>query len=118
MLIAPFSVLPSERTRSARSSLSSARSRRPPAGALIAWLVVGCGVLLAVPAARGDRMFGATLPFWLVVAPLLNLAWIERRRIAVFVAGLLRRRARASRMARSVRSQRPSRSVACSLARS
>jgi hypothetical protein len=63
-------------------------------------------------------MFGATLPFWLVAAPLLNLAWVERRRIAVLVAGVLRRRVRATRMARSVRAQRPSRFIACSLARS
>jgi len=118
MFIAPFSLSPFERTRATRSSQSSAKSGRPPAGALIAWLIVGCAVLLAVPAARGDRMFGATLPFWLVVAPLLNLAWSERRRIVVLVAGLWRRRVRATRMARSVRAQRPSRAIACSLARS
>ncbi len=57
-----------------------ARSRRSVS--LIAWFVIGVGVLLLVPLARGDRLLGATLPFWLVVAPLVDLGWIERRRIA------------------------------------
>ena len=112
MLIAPFSLSPFERTRATRSSQSSAKSGRPPAGALIAWLIVGCAVLLAVPAARGGRMFGATLPFWLVVAPLLNLAWIERRDIARRTAEFLRGRARDRSMARSVKAQRLPRSAA------
>ena len=118
MFIAPFSLSPFERTRATRSSQSSAKSGRPPAGALIAWLIVGCAVLLAVPAARGGRMFGATLPFWLVVAPLVDLGWIERRRIARRVTQGLRGLVRDRRAGRNVRAQRPPRAAACSAARS
>jgi hypothetical protein len=103
MLIAPFSVSPPERTRSALSSSSKTLASRPPLGALAAWFFVGCGVLLFVPATRGGNLLGATMPFWLVVAPLLNLAWVERRRIARYASGTLRQRARATRVARSVR---------------
>lgn len=45
---------------------------------LLAWTVVGFAILTFVPAARGDTLFGATLPYWLVGAPLLNLAWLTR----------------------------------------
>lgn len=46
---------------------------------VLAWLAGGLGVLALLPAARGDALFGATLPFWLVAAPLLDLAWLWRR---------------------------------------
>jgi hypothetical protein len=118
MLIAPFSLSPSEHSRYQRSSMSSVQAVRPPIGTLIAWLIFGCGVLLCVPATRGGPRLGATLPFWLVVAPMLNLAWLERRSLARRAAGFLRRRAREKRMARSVRAQRLPGSVACSVARS
>jgi len=118
MLIAPFSLSSPELKRTRRSPASSVRPVRPPVGAMVAWLVIGCAVLLFVPATRGGRMFGATLPFWLVLAPLLNLAWIERRSMARRVAGFFRHRARDTTMARSVRAQRSARSVACSAARS
>jgi hypothetical protein len=88
MLIAPFSVSPSELKRSRRPNV---RPVRPPVGALIAWLIIGCAALLFVPATRGGRLFGATLPFWLVAAPMLNLVWLERRSIARRAAGFFRR---------------------------
>ncbi|HEX5122960.1 MAG TPA: hypothetical protein VFV97_06920, partial [Rhodanobacteraceae bacterium] len=52
---------------------------------LLAWLLVGCGLLLLVPEMRSGRLLGATLPFWLVVAPLVDLAWIGRDRLATNV---------------------------------
>ncbi|MET0232132.1 MAG: hypothetical protein ABW186_14455 [Rhodanobacteraceae bacterium] len=94
-----------------------AARRKPPIGGLLAWLAVGVGVLLLVPFARGDRFFGATLPFWLVVAPLVDLGWIERRRIARRVSESWRGLGRA-RPARNVRAQRVARRAACSAARS
>ena len=118
MLIAPFSISPSERNRSAPRSITRVRHARPPVGALIAWLVVGIGVLLLVPLARGDRLLGATLPFWLVVAPLVDLGWIERRRIARRVRQGLRGLARERPAGRNVRAQRVPRAAACSAARS
>jgi hypothetical protein len=118
MLIAPFSISPSERKPSAPRPINRARPARPPAGALIAWLVVGIGVLLLVPLARGDRLLGATLPFWLVVAPLVDLGWIERRRIARRVTQGLRSLAHDRHAGRNVRAQRVPRAAACSAARS
>jgi hypothetical protein len=46
---------------------------------LLGWLVVGLGLVFFVPAARGGGLLGATLPFWLVGAPVLNLLWWKRR---------------------------------------
>jgi hypothetical protein len=92
---------------------------KPPAAALIAWLVAGVLVLVCVPAARSDRLLGSTLSFWLVIAPLLDLAWIERRRIVRRVANLLRSLPRDRRMARSARGQRSTRfAVPCRTERS
>ena len=117
MLIAPFSVSPAERPRVASpTSMPAARTTRP-IGGLLAWLAVGIGVLLLVPFARGDRFFGATLPFWLVVAPLVDLGWVERRRIARRVTESWRGPGHA-RPARNVRAQRVPRRIACNAARS
>lgn len=117
MLIAPFSVSSAERSRAASPTSSRPAMTRPPIGGLVAWLAIGIGVLLLVPLARGDRFFGATLPFWLVVAPLVDLGWIERRRIARRVTESWRGFGRA-RPARNVRAQRVPRRAACSTARS
>lgn len=74
MLVAP---LPSSVIRSAPPSLAH---RAPDLRGLLAtWLAVGIGVLAAVPAARGDAQFGATVPFWLLAGPLIGLAWSERK---------------------------------------
>jgi len=86
MFLAPFSVPPSLRA-----------SKRPPRRAirldavLVAWLLVGCAVVLLVPAVRGGRFLGATLPFWLVAAPLMNLAWRYRALLASRAAEIFRR---------------------------
>ena len=117
MLIAPFSVSSADRSRPASPTFSRPAPGRRPIGGLLAWLAVGIGVLLLVPLARGDRFFGATLPFWLVVAPLVDLGWIERRRIARRVSESWRGLGRA-RPARNVRAQRVARRAACSAARS
>ena len=70
---------------------------------------VGGGVLLLVPLARGDALFGATLPFWLVVAPLVDLGWIERRRIARRCRARASQRGEQASRARNVRAQRAAR---------
>jgi hypothetical protein len=117
MLIAPFSVPPAERSRAASLAPSRRTRTKPPIAGLVAWLAIGIGVLLLVPLARGDRFFGATLPFWLVVAPLVDLGWIERRRIVrQMKAGW--RGLGTVRTARNVRAQRVPRRAACSVARS
>jgi hypothetical protein len=116
MLLAPLSVPPS---LGAPSNRPERRARRAPRlnTALIAWLVVGCALVLLVPAVRGGRLLGATLPFWLVAAPLVDLAWIGRERLAQHMRRWIS--ALGSRSApRNVRHQRPARSAACSAARS
>jgi hypothetical protein len=116
MLIAPFAASPTERPPASRTIARPARAKAS-IGGILAWLSVGAGVLLLVPFARGDRLFGATLPFWLVAAPLIDLAWIERRRIARWLAEswLVAVRLRPSR---NVRIQGAVRRAACSAARS
>ena len=53
---------------------------------LLAWLASGLLLLACVRAARGNGLLGATLPFWLVGAPLLDLAWLWRARQARMLA--------------------------------
>jgi hypothetical protein len=81
MFLAPLSVPPSPSTPSHRSPRASRRRIRLDA-MLIAWLAIGCAAVLLVPAMRGGRLLGATLPFWLVAAPLVDLAWLSRRDLA------------------------------------
>lgn len=49
--------------------------------ALLTWIIGGLLVLALIPAARGDGLLGATLPFWLVVAPVLDLIWLSRANV-------------------------------------
>jgi len=65
-----------------------------PAPWLLAWLALGIGLCICVPAARGGEGAGATIPFWLIAAPLLNLAWLERARLLKAAAALLQSAAR------------------------
>jgi hypothetical protein len=117
MFLAPLSVPPSLRALSNRPSRPARRRMRLDA-ALFAWLLVGCAVMLLVPAVRNGRLLGATLPFWLVAAPLIDLAWVGRERIAAraqtWVSAFRSRRP----APRNVRRQRLVRVAACSAARS
>jgi hypothetical protein len=115
MLLAPLSV-----------PFPTGAPKRPPrrvrrtlrlGAVLVAWLLVGAALMLLVPAIRGGRMLGATLPFWLVAAPLVDLAWIRRDRLALRTRSWIS--VLGSRPApRNVRRQRPARPAACSAARS
>ena len=116
MLIADFSA--DIRSRVAPPRRLAVRAARRPHRALAAWLVLGLAAVVLVPFARGDRLLGATLPFWLIVAPLVDLGWIERRRIAHRVTQGLRRLTRERRAVRNVRAQRAPRAAACKAARS
>jgi hypothetical protein len=119
MLVAPFALPPPDGRSLARNSRGTAR--RPLASLLIvAWLLVGSVAFLLVPAARGDATLGATLPFWLVAAPLIDLAWIHRRGLARRIAISLRALAPRVRPTRNVSRQRFARAAAaaCTAARS
>ena len=84
MLLAPLSVppLPSAPPRRNRRALRLD-------AVLVAWLLIGCAIVLLVPAVHGGRLFGGTLPFWLVAAPLVDLAWVGRERLAANVRALI-----------------------------
>lgn len=80
MLLAPFAL--TETIRSSRGAQSTRRmphKTRVPAW-LITWLVGGALALALVPAFRGGSVGGLTLPFWLVVAPLIDVMWLTRAR--------------------------------------
>jgi len=63
---------------------------------LMVWLLGGLLAVALLPAVRGGPLLGGSLPFWLVLAPAINLAWLTRHRwLAV-----LGTRFRAARMRR------------------
>lgn len=117
-------ILPSTR---ARRSYRRSAGRRPSARSdgrvqavahvrgLLVWLLLGVCVYLCVPAARGDSGAGATIPFWLIAAPLLNLAWLARRRLAAAARGWLR--SAAARVRREAARNRPRATVAVAATR-
>jgi hypothetical protein len=49
--------------------------------ALWSWLVFGAVVIALIPQARGMQSMIGWLPFWLVVAPLLDLVFVHRERL-------------------------------------
>ena len=87
----------------------------PWTGALLCWLVIGAVALMLFPALRGvDPWFGWT-PFWLIVAPLIDLVALRHRwitaRLRAGVVHIESRRRRARRQARPMqrRVRRPHR---------
>jgi len=48
---------------------------------LLVWLVAGCGVALLLAPSLFSRSAGASVVFWLVGAPLIDLAWLSRAQI-------------------------------------
>lgn len=88
MFVAPF-VAPtaSERQPSAFlrpfPSLSRLRARSATFAhhVLLVWMAIGFVLMVFVPSARGGGLLGATLPFWLVIAPALDLIWLSRRHV-------------------------------------
>lgn len=77
--------------------------------ALWTWLACGFAVTVLFPALRGsDPLFG-WLPFWFVVAPLIDLALLHRNRLMMASHALLvrvRRRRRPTLQARRLRHRR------------
>ena len=84
MLLAPFALTDAPRAapapvRRRRASAPTLRSTPVPPW-LVAWAVLGVLAVLFIPGARGGGLGGATVPFWLAVAPWLDIAWLTRRR--------------------------------------
>lgn len=87
----------------------------PWTGALLCWLGGGAVALMLFPPLRGvDAWFG-WLPFWLIVAPLIDLIALRHRwitaRLRAGMSGIESRRRRLRRQARSTqrRVRRPQR---------
>jgi len=74
--------------------------------ALTCWLIAGLAAMLCVPELRGSSPLFGWLPFWLVVAPAIDLAVLRRRNLIKRTQELL---ARVGRRRRSARQARPSR---------
>jgi len=78
MLLAPFALTD--------SSLNPRTMRVPPSPSraipawLVGWAVAGALALICFPSLRGGAFAGATVPFWLLGAPLIDMAWITRAR--------------------------------------
>jgi hypothetical protein len=80
-LTLPASVTPSSKQPRPRSSARTPVITRGPEPLLLAWLLLGAAALCLVPELRGGEFSGASLPFWLVAAPALDLAWLMRARM-------------------------------------
>jgi hypothetical protein len=89
MFVAPLS-LPSATAR-AKPVAHSTGGARSPIPWLAGWLLAGLVAVASIPALRGGSTFGATAPFWLVVAPAVDLAWLARARIGAATSRVLRR---------------------------
>ena len=99
-----------KRLRVADARTRAASDFTPWIAALRVWLVVGCVACLLIPAARGADAWFGWLPFWLVVAPALDLVFLRHRQLAgrtrarelaAWLARLARRRA-TRRLARAL----------------
>lgn len=93
MFVAPLSLPSTVPQTVARSRARSGSAPRSPLRLLVGWLIAGLCLLALVPAMRGGALAGATVPYWLVAAPAIDIAWLARARIAA----LCRRAARAAR---------------------
>lgn len=69
------------------------------------WLWAGCGLaaLLLIPAARESSATVGWLPFWLVVAPLVDLLLLDRVRLMALPRAILVRARQRRRPARQAR---------------
>ena len=80
MLLAPVVIHDRSQvlTASRRTRVMSPRTR----ALLRGWLIAGTLLWLLVPALRGGVTLGYTAAFWLIAAPLVDLAWLQREDIA------------------------------------
>ncbi len=75
------------------------------------WIGAGLLLLTCVPAARGHSQLIGWLPYWCLLAPLLSLALLERRRLLRRIGERLRLRrpGRRGRQGAQARRRRPGR---------
>jgi hypothetical protein len=72
--------------------------------ALWCWFIVGCAALLCIPALRAYDPLVGWLPYWLVIAPAIDLAVLRRRSLIALAHDLL---ARVNRRRRTARQAKP-----------
>ena len=76
MLLAPFTLTDTP----ARGAVARrAKSPRIPSW-LLAWAALGMLAACLVPGLGSDALTGMSMPFWLVAAPLIDIAWLSRSR--------------------------------------
>jgi hypothetical protein len=81
MLLAPFALTdPVASSNAPRARIRSRKAARKVPAWLVAWAVLGALAVILVPALRGGDFGGLTVPFWLLVAPLIDIAWLTRER--------------------------------------
>ena len=68
--------------------------------ALTCWLIAGLAALICVPELRGSSPLFGWMPFWLVVAPAIDLVVLRRRSLMARTQELLARVGRRRRIAR------------------
>ena len=77
---------------------------------LLVWALAGIVAVALFPPLRGGGMAGMSVPFWLVAAPLINLAWLGRRQAMTLprklIPGFARARAAQPRVPSRLRSMR------------
>lgn len=79
MLLAPFTLDPIvSNAHNAQARAHKPRVRIP--GWLLVWASLGTLACIVFPPLRGDAIGGLSLPFWLCVAPMLDLLWLTRQR--------------------------------------
>ncbi|HET9031402.1 MAG TPA: hypothetical protein VFN25_00715 [Dokdonella sp.] len=96
MLLAPFT-LTETATRTRR--MARTETRLVPLWLQI-WAIGGILASVLFPSLRGGDMTGMSLPFWLVAAPLINIAWLVRSRGLLQLRSLLKRRSHTRRSRR------------------
>jgi hypothetical protein len=92
----------SRRVYHSQTSITGNAAASPVRAALWVWFACGLVALLAFPSLRGSSATIGWLPFWLVVAPLIDLALLRRHWLSVASREFLvraRRRRRPSRQA-------------------
>lgn len=107
MFVAPL--LPPTATTRASARACAAPSQPAPVAtlAVVAWLVAGVSAIVLFPTLRDGPTLGVTIPFWLVAAPAIDLAWLARGRVIAALRRAARRpRRRPPSQARRLQSAR------------
>jgi hypothetical protein len=99
----------SRRFNQPQSSAAAVATAPPLRAALWIWFACGLMALLAFPSLRGSSATIGWLPFWLVIAPLIDLVLLRRPWLAVASRAFLvraRRRRWPARQARRLQRRR------------